>query len=79
MSNGVPTVEPSALRAVVASDVNDERVIQLAQVLHLLDDPADFVIGVGRIRGKDFSLADEQFLLIGGERIPLRQDCPAMA
>ena len=49
--------------AVVAADVDDERVIELAQVFHRLDDPADFVVGIGHIRGEDIRLADEHLLL----------------
>ena len=60
-------------RAVVAADIDDERVVELAQVVDGLDHPADFVVGVGHIGGEDIRLADEQLLLIGIEAIPLRQ------
>ena len=56
--------------AVIAADVDDERVIELSQVFHLLDDTTDFVVGIGHIRGEDIRLADEQFLFIGIKRIP---------
>ena len=59
--------------AVVAADVDDQRVIELAQVFHGLDHPADFVVGIGDVGGEDFRLVGEHLLLIGLERIPFRQ------
>ena len=44
-------------RAVVAGDVDDERVVEFAHVLHGLDDAADLVVGVGREGGEDVRLA----------------------
>ena len=60
-------------RAVVAADVDDQGVVELAQVFDRLDDPADFVVGVGEVRPVDIGLLDEEFFLIPTERIPLRQ------
>ena len=60
-------------RAVVADDVDDQRVVELAHVLDLLDDAADLVIGIGRVTGEHFGLAGEQLLLIGRQGVPLRQ------
>ena len=49
--------------AVVAADINDERVVQLAHVLNLLNHPADLMVGVGHIGRIDLSLAGIEFLL----------------
>ena len=61
-------------RAIVAADVDDQRVVELAQVFHCLDHAANFMVGIGHIGGEYLRLAGEQLLLIGVERIPLRQD-----
>ena len=58
-------------RAVVAADVDDQRVVELAHVLDRLDDAADLVVGVGEIGGVDVRLPDEELLLVGVERVPL--------
>ncbi len=60
-------------RTVVAADVDDERVVELAHVLDGLDDAADLVVGVGEIGGIDLDLADEHLLLVGGELVPILQ------
>ena len=76
----MPLGEPSALRAVVAADVDDQRVVELAHVLDGLDHAADLVVGVGEIGGVDVRLADEELLLVGRQRVPLlQQRCPARA
>ena len=59
--------------AVVAVDVDDERVVELAHVLDGLDDAADLVIVVGRVGGEDFDLPDEQLLLLRRALIPFLQ------
>ena len=51
--------------AVVAVDVDDQRVVELAHVLDGLDHAADLVVGVGDVGGEDLDLADEQLLLVG--------------
>ena len=38
-----------------------------------LDDAADLVVGIGRVAGEHFGLPGEQLLLIGRQRVPLRQ------
>src|SRR5438094_8522701 len=43
---------PLGAVAVIATDVNDQRVVELAHVIDRLDYPTDLVIGVGRIGGK---------------------------
>ena len=50
-------------RAVVAVNVDDQRIVELALVLHLLDHPADFMIGVGRIGGEHLGLTRVKRLL----------------
>ena len=56
--------------AIVAADIDDQRVVELAHVFDGLDDPADFMVGVGQVGGVDVRLADEQFLLVGVQRVP---------
>ena len=60
-------------RAVVATDVDDQRVVEFAEVLDRLDDPPDLMIGVGEVGPIDVRLPDEQLLLVEAERIPARQ------
>ena len=60
-------------RAVVAGDVDDQGVVELAHVLDRLDDAADLVVGVGEVGPEDIGLLDEELLLHEPERIPLRQ------
>ena len=63
--------------AVVAADVDDQRVVELAHVLDGLDDAADLVVGIGGVAGEDLRLARIEFLLQQGKRVPLRQCQPA--
>ena len=60
-----------AARAVVADDVEDERVVQLAEVLDGLDDAADLEVGILAEAGEDLHLAGEEPLLVGTERVPV--------
>ena len=59
--------------AVVTIDVDDQRIVELAHVLDLLDDAADLVVGVGCVAGEHLGLPGEQLLLVGRQCIPLRQ------
>ena len=59
--------------AVVAADVDDQRVVELAHVLDRLDHAANLMVGVGRVAGKHFRLAGIEFLLQERKRVPLRQ------
>ena len=59
-------------RAVVAADVDHEGIVEFTHVIHGLDDPTDLMVGIGDIGGEHLSLAGEELLLIGGERVPLR-------
>jgi len=63
----------SRMVAVVALDINYKRIVELAHVIHRLDDATDLVIGVGYVAGEDLSLTGEQLLAVGVERIPFRQ------
>ncbi len=51
-------------RAVVATDVDDQGVVELAEVFDGLDDPADLVVGVGEVGPIDVRLLDEELLLV---------------
>ena len=59
--------------AVVAADVDDQRVVELAHVLDRLDDAANLIVGIGGVAGKVLRLAGIEFLLDQGKRVPLRQ------
>ena len=61
-----------AARAVVAADVDDQRVVHLAHLLERLKDPAGVVIGLGKIAGVDLHHVGIELLLLGIERIPRR-------
>ena len=39
---------------------------------HGLNDPTDLMVGIGDIGAEYLRLAHEEFLLIGGKRVPLR-------
>ncbi len=58
-------------RAIVPDLVEDQRVVELAEVFDCLDEPADFVVGVFAEAGEDFHLAGEELLLIVGELVPV--------
>ena len=59
-----------AAGAVVAADVDDQRVVELTEVFDGLDDAADLVVGVGLIRPVNIRLLDEELLLVPAERVP---------
>ena len=52
-------------RAVVADDVDEERVVELADRLERVDQPADLVVGVLGEAREGLHLAREQALLVG--------------
>ena len=60
-------------RAVVAADVDDQGVVELAEVFDGLDDPTDLIVGVSEVSAIDIGLLDEELLLQQTEGIPLRQ------
>ncbi len=57
-------------RSVVAVDVDDQRVVEFADVVDRLDDAADLVVGIGGIGGEDLDLPDEELLLDVGQLVP---------
>ena len=57
-------------RAVVADDVEEQRVLQRADLFELRDEPADFVIGVLGETGEGFHLPLEQPLLLRAHVVP---------
>ena len=59
--------------AVVAGDIDDQRVVELTHVLDGLDDATDLVIGVSEVGAENVGLLDKEFLFDKPERIPLRQ------
>ena len=69
----MPSSRAFGARAVVAADVDDQRVVEFAHVFDCLDHPADLMVGIGHVGGKDLRLADEELLLVGTERVPLRE------
>ena len=44
--------------AVVATNIDDQSVVEFAFVLNLLDYPANFIIRVGGVGGEDLDLAN---------------------
>ena len=60
--------------AVVAVDVDDQGVVEPAEVLEGLDHTADLVVVVGSIGGEDLHLADEELLRLRAELIPGLQE-----
>src|SRR5580704_3564362 len=65
-------------RTVVAANVDNERVVELALILNFLNDPANLMVGIGGITSENLSLARVKFLLEQRERIPPRQPCAAV-
>src|SRR5262245_38188788 len=60
-------------RTVIAADVDDERVVELAHILDRLDHPTNLMIGVGEVGGVYLRLANKQLLLCVGQPIPALQ------
>ena len=60
-------------RPVVAVDVDDQRVVELAHVLDRLDHAAYLVVGIGGIGGEYLGLARIEFFLEQRKRVPMRQ------
>ena len=73
ISLGVPTGAFRA-RAIVAADVDDDRVVELAHLFDGVDDAADFVVGISEVSGVDVNLTQEKFPLFFGGLIPVLQD-----
>ena len=57
-------------RAVVAVDVDDQRVVEPAKVFESLDHAADLVVAIRCIGGEHLDLPDEEFLRLRGQFVP---------
>ena len=62
--------------AVVADDIDHDRVVELAQLLDRADQPADFVIGVGEESGEHFLHPRIELLGRRRSRSPTRESTP---
>ena len=71
---GCPQRTPFGAGAVVAVDVDDQGVVELADVLDGLDDTADLVVVVCLVGGEDLHLPDEELLLLGRAVVPALDD-----
>ena len=60
-------------RPVVAADIDDQCVVEFAHVCDFLYHPADLMVGICRVGGKDIRLTDEKLLFVGTECVPLRE------
>ena len=60
-------------RAVVAEDVDHERVLELAHLLDRVEQPPDVPVGVLLVAGVDLHLARVELLLALRERVPRRE------
>ena len=65
---------PLGAGAVVAADVDNQRVVDFPFVLDFLNDPADLMIGIGYVGGKHLGLMRIELLLDQRKGVPLRQD-----
>ena len=65
-------------RAVVAADIDDQRIVEFAKVFDRLDDPADLMVGIGAIGAIDVGLPDEE-LFSSKRRNPIRASPSARA
>src|SRR5690348_17821495 len=59
--------------AVVTTNIDDESVIEFAQVFHSLNDPANLIVGVGDVGAEYFRLMGVDLLLRCVKCVPLRQ------
>jgi hypothetical protein len=62
---------PSALVPLSPSDVDDQRVVELAGGAKAVEHAADLVVGVLDEAGEDLHLAGEQALLVGAQAVPV--------
>src|SRR5947208_16214892 len=60
--------------AVVAVDVYDERVVELAHILDRLNNTTDFIVVVRLIGSEDLDLLDKELLFLGRAIIPILDD-----
>ena len=61
---------PFSTVPVVAADIDDECIVELALVFDFPNNPANFMVGVGRVGCKNVRLTNEKLLLVGTERLP---------
>ena len=61
-------------RAVVPANIDDQGVIEFAQVFNGLNNPANLMVRVSGVGTEYFRLVGVHFLLSGIERVPLRQE-----
>ncbi len=59
-------------RAVVATDVDDQGIVEFAEIFDGLNDAPDLMVGVGEVGPINIRLPDEELLLLPTEGIPLR-------
>ena len=64
-------------RAIVATDIDDQRIVQLAQVFDCLDDAADLIVGIGEVGPINIRLLDEELLLQLNRGNPSQADSPS--
>src|SRR6266702_391971 len=57
--------------AVIAVDVNDERIIELAHVFDRLNNTTDFIVVIRLIGSEDLDLLDKELLFLGRAIIPV--------
>src|SRR5262249_23415878 len=69
----VPCKVPSALAPLSPHHENDERIVQLARLLHRVKQTADVIIGMRQSARVDFHHPREQALLVCRQRIPRRK------
>jgi hypothetical protein len=60
-------------RAVVATDIDDQGVVQLAKVFDGLHDPSNLMVRVGKVGPINVRLPDKELFLVPAQRIPLGQ------
>ena len=63
-------VRPAFTGRAVVRDEHDQRVVELAGLLEVVEQPPDLVVGVAEEAGVDLRHAAEQPLLVVGERVP---------
>jgi hypothetical protein len=60
-------------RAIVATDIDDQCVVEFAQVFDRLDNAANLMVRISEICSINVRLLDEELLLFPTQRVPLRQ------
>jgi len=60
-------------RAIVTTNVDDQGVVEFAEVFDLLDDATDLMVGVGQVGPIDVRLLYEELLVLKTEGVPFGQ------